>query len=646
MLRFTVKATPQLRAAIFLAGDLVVWTTALVAAFLIRFDGIIPPRYLEDIPLLLLLFIPIKLVWHWAFRAYQIVWRSVGLSELMQIFKAAAFSSLTIAATVALLRHLEELRSFPRSVLAIDFVLSFCGVCLIRVGRRIVQMYSEGFRGRRHGEHDHRLLVVGAGAAGVRIVQAMVDSPRNGYHPVGFIDDDPSKRGTYIYGLRVHGDRSTIPDVVARHAVDEVLIAIPSAPSSDIRDIVAWVRRAGVQRMRILPSVHELLSGKASLKDIRQVQIDDLLGRPSVSIATDEIAERLAGSRVLVTGAAGSIGSELVRQIARLAPCEIVALDINESGLFELEEEIRRHFSGTSLRTLVADVRDAAKMEWVLNAVMPRVVYHAAAYKHVPMMERDVDEAVKTNILGTLVLAERAVRHGVEAFVLISTDKAVRPSSVMGASKRVAELIVHMLSHRGRTRFLSVRFGNVLGSRGSLIPIIQEQIRDGGPVTLTHPEMTRYFMSPAEAVLLVLQASLSQRQYGLIILDMGEPVRIADLAAEVIRLSGLEPDSDIPIVYTGIRPGEKLTEELSTPAESVVRSEHPGILEVIGEREPDEVMLRLSLQQLEHLVDQRDEAGIRAILRHLTSEDAGMAALPPERDVWRKSASAEHTTLP
>jgi FlaA1/EpsC-like NDP-sugar epimerase len=644
MLRFTVRPTPQLRAAVFLAGDLIVWLASLVGAFLIRFDGVIPDSYLNNIPLLLLIVIPLKLLWHWVFRAYSIVWRSVGLSELLRIFRAAALSTLSIAAAVAMLRHFEELRSFPRSVLIIDFVLSFGGVCLIRVGRRIFQMYTDGLRSRS-SERARRLLVVGAGAAGSRLMNSLLESPQDGYQPVGFIDDDPSKRGSYIHGLRVHGDRTVLPDVVQRLGVDEVLIAIPSAPSKEIRDIVSWVRRAGVQRMRILPGVNELLSGRASLKDIRQVQIADLLGRPPVSIATDVIAERLAGGRVLVTGAAGSIGSELVRQIARLAQCEIVALDINESGLFELEEEVRRHFPGVALRTLVADVRDATRMEWVISSVLPRTVYHAAAYKHVPMMERDVDEAIKANVLGTLVLAERAVRHGVEEFVLISTDKAVKPSSVMGATKRVAELITHMLSHRGRTRFVSVRFGNVLGSRGSLIPIIQEQIRSGGPVTLTHPDMTRFFMSPAEAVLLVLQAALSQRQYGLFILDMGEPVRISDLAAEVIRLSGLEPDIDMPVVYTGIRPGEKLKEELATSAESMAPSEHPGIFEVIDDREPDEVMLRLSLQQLEHLVAQRDEAGMRAILRHLANDDAGLVALPAEREVWRPTPPGQ-TTLP
>jgi FlaA1/EpsC-like NDP-sugar epimerase len=630
MPRFAFRRAPLVRRTIFLVGDLAVWVAALVGAFLIRFDGSIPARYIEDIPAMLLLFIPIKVIWTRAYRLYRIAWRSVGLAELLAVFKAAGIASLTIVVALVFLRSFPAFRSFPRSVLLIDFVLSFCGVGVVRLGGRIWQMQYDGLRQRDATRSSPRVLVVGAGAAGVRLARAMAESPHNGLHPVGFIDDDPAKQGSYVHGLQVFGGRTSIPDVVASLLVDEVLMAIPSAPSKEIRDIVSWVRRAGVRRIRILPGVHELLSGAATLKDVRQVEIADLLGRPSVAIPTDEIARRLEGSRILVTGAAGSIGSELVRQIARLARCEVVALDVNETGLFELEEEVRRHFPDAILRTLVADVRDAAKMDWVLASVMPRIIYHAAAYKHVPMMERDVDEAVKTNVLGTLVLAEGAVRRGVETFVFVSTDKAVAPASVMGSSKRVGELIGNMLSRRGRTRFLTVRFGNVLGSRGSLIPLIQEQIRSGGPVTLTHPEMTRYFMSSAEAVLLVLQASLAERQYGLFVLDMGEPVRVADLAAEVIRLSGLEPDKDIPIVYTGVRPGEKLKEELATAGESLRPSEFSGIFEVTDEVEPNEVMLRLALQQLEHLVAQRDEAGIRAILRHLASDDGSLPALPPE----------------
>ncbi len=622
------------RVAIFVIGDLLVWVAALVLAFLIRFDGTIPVAYGRHLPVLFLLFLPLKVAWHWVFRLYQVSWRSVGLPELTNTIKAAGASSLSIAASLVFFRSLQPFWAFPRSVLVMDFLLTLCGVGLLRISRRLLQRQLDGLRERGAGQGT-RLLVVGAGAAGMRVVQAMEESPHRIYRPVGFIDDDAGKWGTYVQGLRVFGGRDVIPDVVAHHTVEEVVIAIPSAPAKDIRAIVEQVRRAGVRRMRILPGVNALMTGTATLRDIRQVEIMDLLGRTPVSIATDTIAERLQGNRVLITGAAGSIGAELVRQVARLSRCEIVALDINETGLFELEESIRRLVPDVQLKTLVADIRDSGKTDWILNSVKPRVIYHAAAYKHVPLMERSVDEAVKTNVLGTLVLAEGAVRHGVETFVLVSTDKAVRPTSVMGATKRVAEMIVHTLSRRGRTRFLTVRFGNVLGSRGSLVPLIQEQIRSGGPVTLTHPDMTRYFMSPTEAVLLILQVSMSERQHALYVLDMGVPVRIADLAAEAIRLSGLEPDKDIPIVYTGIRPGEKLEEELSAPSESLRPSPFPGVFEVADEREPDEVIVRLALQQLEHLVAHRDEVGIRAILKRLASDGTSFS-LPAEHDSWAR----------
>jgi FlaA1/EpsC-like NDP-sugar epimerase len=618
------------RVAIFVAGDLIVWVAALVLAFLIRFDGAIPALYWNYFPVLLLLFLPIKAVWHWAFRLYKVSWRSVGLPELVNTIKAAGTSSLSIAASLVFLRSLRPFWGFPRSVLAMDFLLTLFGVGLLRISRRLLQRQLDGFR-ERGATQGTRILVVGAGAAGMRIVQAMEESPHRFYRPVGFVDDDPGRWGTYVRGLPVLGGRTAMGDIVTQHRVDEVLIAIPSAPAEDVRGIVECVRRAGIRRMRILPGVNALLTGTATLRDIRQVEVTDLLGRSQVTIATDTIAERLQGTRVLITGAAGSIGSELVRQVARLSRCEIVALDMNETGLFELEESVRRLVPDVQLQTLIADVRDAGKMDWVLGSVKPRVIYHAAAYKHVPLMERDVDEAVKTNVLGTLLLAEGAVRHGAETFVLVSTDKAVQPTSVMGATKRVAETIVHMLSRRGRTRFLTVRFGNVLGSRGSLVPLIQEQIRNGGPVTLTHPDMTRYFMSPTEAVLLILQVSMSERQQALYVLDMGVPVRIADLATEVIRLSGLEPDKDIPIVYTGIRPGEKLEEELAAPSEAMRPSPFPGVFEVVDEREPDEVIVRLALQQLEHLVAHRDDIGIRAILRRLSSDGTSFS-LPPEQD--------------
>ncbi|MGH7753965.1 MAG: SDR family NAD(P)-dependent oxidoreductase, partial [Gemmatimonadales bacterium] len=357
------------------------------------------------------------------------------------------------------------------------------------------------------------------------------------------------------------------------------------------------------------------------LQDVREVAVDDLLGRATVEVDLAALGAWLQGRRVLVTGAAGSIGGELVRQLTRFPCGEILALDVNESGLFELEEQVARLETTVPVRPVIADIRDRDKVEWVLRQAAPHVIFHAAAYKHVPLMERHMEEAVKTNVLGTFIMAEAAVRAGVQTFVLISTDKAVQPNSVMGASKRVAERVMQALSARGKTRFLAVRFGNVMGSRGSLIPTLQEQIRQGGPITLTHPDMRRYFMSIAEAVLLVLQVVRTDRQAGIFVLDMGEPVRIVDLATELIRLSGLEPDKDITFVFTGVRPGEKMEEELAEADEMMMPTMFERIYEIKADGVANEMALRLALQELERLVRAMDGDGIRAALNHLAGKD-------------------------
>jgi len=615
MLGINVRPTSAVRAAVFLVGDMVIWAGALWGAFLIRFDGNIPPRYLTSIPILLAILIPLKLGWQALYRLYSLTWRSVGLSDVMSVVKANTFALCTAAVAIVIFRNPNPLEFIPRSVLLLDYILATCAVTVFRAGRRGLQMQWEALSMRRRRDGT-RLLLIGAGVAGMRIAQSFEETDRGRYHVVGFIDDDPTKQGAYIRGLRVFGGREALPRVVREHAVEEVLIAIPSASLSGLRAIVDDVRRAGMQRIKVLPGMHEWLAGRARLKDIRDVEPHDLLGRPPVKIQYDALRTYLAGKRVLVTGAAGSIGSELIRQLCRFEIEQVVAADMSESGLFELEQELLREIPDAPLRTAIADIRDGRKVEWLMDDTRPHLVFHAAAYKHVPMMEREVEEAVKTNSLGTLTVGEAALRHGVETFVFISTDKAVNPTSVMGASKRAGELVVEALSRRGQTRFLAVRFGNVLGSRGSIIPVLQEQIRRGGPVTITHPDMKRYFMSIEEAVLLVLQTPLMTTP-GIFMLDMGEPVRILDLAQELIRLSGLEPDRDIPIVFSGIRAGEKLDEELVLPHERVVPTVFDRIKEVRADSAVDEVTLRLSLRELERLVQAMDSEGIRVLLDRL-----------------------------
>jgi len=620
-----LKPTPAVRAAVFLIGDLLIWTAALYGAFLIRFDGRLPMAYRGDIPILLLLLIPIKLLWHATYRLYQITWRAVGLTEVINVAKASTLSLLSITAVVLLFRTFDPLADFPRSVLLMDYVLAACGVTVFRAARRGWHLQREAARSRRLSRDGTRLLIYGAGSAGARIAQTIREASEARYRPVAFVDDDPAKQGAYIQGLKVLGGRAALPQIVLDRGVEEVLIALPSAPPEVLREIISVVRGAGLQRIKVLPGTQEWLNGRVTLRDIRDVNLQDLLGRPPARIQIDALKTYFAGRRVLITGAAGSIGQELVRQLARFQLEQIIAADINETGLFELEQELLRDFPDTALRAAIVDVRDARKVDWLLAQVRPHLVFHAAAYKHVPMMEREVEEAVKTNVFGTQLAGEAALRHGVETFVLISTDKAVNPTSVMGQSKRVAEAVTQALSRRGRTRFLVVRFGNVLGSRGSIIPVLQEQIRTGGPVTITHPDMSRYFMSVAEAVLLVLQTPLLARPGGVYMLDMGVPVRIVDLAQAMIRLSGLEPDKDIPIVFTGVRPGEKMEEDLVLPQDTLVATPFERILEVRSAEATDEVSLRLVLRELENLVQQIDADGIRALLSRI----AGAATAPP-----------------
>lgn len=618
----SLRPTPFLRASVFLLGDLVIWIAALWSAFLIRFDGAVPANYAADIPALLTILIPVKFAWYAAYRLYHLTWRAVSLNDFISIVKANTLSFATVSAVIFLLSHLPPLEAAPRSVLLLDFVLATCGVTFFRAARRGWLLQREMQRSRRRTSADIRLIIVGAGAAGSRLAQTVEESGHDGYRLMGFIDDDPAKHGAYVRSVRVFGGRPILERVVREQQVDEVLIAIPSVPPLRLREIVDDVRRAGVRRIKILPGAHEWLAGRQTLKDVREVKPQDLLGRPAVRIQYDALKTYFTGRRVMVTGAAGSIGSELVRQLFRFPIAQVVAVDISESGLFELEQELQLDRPDVPVQLAVSDVRDELKMEWLMQQTRPQVVFHAAAYKHVPMMERESDAAVKTNIFGTLTVAEAARRHGAETFVFVSTDKAVNPASVLGASKRIGEMIGQALGRRGQTRFLSVRFGNVLGSRGSLIPVLQEQIHKGGPVTITHPDMVRYFMTVQEAVLLVLQTPLVATSGTVFMLDMGRPVRIVDLVRELIKFSGLEEDRDIPIVYTGVRAGEKIEEKLVAADEQFAPTVFDGILEVRSARSVEEVTLRLALRELESMVRVMDAQGIRALLNHLAASHA------------------------
>jgi len=602
-------------------SDVLLWVLSYALALLIRFDGAIPPQFIAAMPVVLILFLPVKLAWNAVFRLYRVTWALVGLKEIVGAWKASTAATLTLAGGLFLLQGIHAYGTFPRGVLILDYLLGTTLIAVSRLGRRLS---NEIPRARSRTGGGSRVLLVGAGEAGGMIARSMVSNGHAAYHPVGFIDDDASKWGTFVHGLKVMGGKEAIPDAVRKLEVDEVVITFVSAGSGHVRDIMRFAREAGITRVRVLPSVHELLTGHVTVHDIRDVNLEDLLGRKPAPIDANRVAAFLRGQTVLVTGAAGSIGSELARQLSRSDAARVLLLDTNETALFHLAEEIIHPPLEQRVQTVIADVRDSDKIQKVFSAWRPDVVYHAAAYKHVPLMERHPDEAVRTNILGTLAVAEAALACGTQTFVLISTDKAVNATSVMGATKRLAEWIVKALNARGGTRFLAVRFGNVIGSRGSVVPVLQEQIRRGGPVTITHPEMTRYFMSTREAVALVLQASASQESHDIFMLDMGRPIKILDLAEELIRLSGLEPDTDIPIVFTGIRPGEQLHEALETSDEPLGRTTLPGMFAVRTNGRVDEVILRLAIQELDRLSRAMDLTGVKRVLHQMVTSSEPM----------------------
>ena len=454
---------------------------------------------------------------------------------------------------------------------------------LVLGGRYLIRSGRESLGRRRSG--DKRVLIVGAGLAGQMIAREIRENAPLGMIAVGFIDDDAHKIGTRIQGLRVLGSHARIEEVCREREVDEIVMAIPSAPPSVVRHLVEHCRGVSA-RFRTVPAVGELIDGKVSVQALRNVKIEDLLGREPVALDIDLLHRDITAHTVMVTGAAGSIGSELCRQLAKLSPARLVMFELAESALFDLERRMRDEFPEVPLFPAIGDIRDRGRVEELFRAHRPAVVYHAAAYKHVPVMELHAAEAVKNNVLGTRIVAEAAAEHGVKRFVLVSTDKAVRPTNVMGATKRMAELIIQNMNGRGRdTVFVAVRFGNVLDSVGSVVPIFREQLERTGKLTVTHPEASRYFMLIPEAAGLILQAGAMGQGGEVFVLEMGKPVRIVDLARNMIRLSGRELGVDAEIAFTGLRPGEKLHEELVIQGEDVTPTSHPKIMKLIGDGE-------------------------------------------------------------
>ncbi len=552
-----------------------IFASAYHLAYLIRFDLSVPGIYLpviwHTLPVLLLS----KALGFYAFGLFQGWWRYVSIRDILPVVAGCSLGTMVFYIAVIALWSPTHI---PRSIYMLDwgntllFVLGFR--YMVRAGREAL--------GRRRSGYTRRVLIVGAGAAGQMIAREIDENVSLGMERVGFIDDDPAKIGTRIQGLKILGGHEQIGYFCEKKQVDELIIAMPSAPPSVIRHVVEHCREV-TAKTRILPGVGDLIDGKVSVRALRNVDLEDLLGRDPVELDADLLHRHVTGRTVMVTGAAGSIGSELCRQLARLSPSRLILFEIAESPLFDFEMSMREKFPTLDLITLIGDVRDRSRVEEVLRTYRPTTIYHAAAYKHVPMMEMHPVEAVKTNVIGTRIMAEMAAECGVERFVLVSTDKAVRPTNVMGATKRVAELVIHNMNGEGKsTVFIAVRFGNVLGSVGSVIPIFRKQLEGTGRLTVTHQEASRYFMLIPEAAGLILQAGAMGEGGEVFVLDMGEPVKILDLAKNLIRLSGKELGVDAEIVFTGLRPGEKLHEELVVEGEDVMRTSHPKVMKLIG----------------------------------------------------------------
>ena len=560
----------------FLAADVISVLTATLLAFLVRFEDL---SWMMEHSRLVWLYIgltlPLRLVAFYLAGMYRRLWRHASVGELRQIILAGGVAALIGAVVGLVLLPASGLSGarVPFSVVFIDGLLTTVALAFPRLLART----ARGSRRRRRSDRSRPVLIVGAGDAAKMVVKDLLGTSNLEFDPVGYVDDDPGKHGHTLLGLPILGPLSKIKEIVDNFEISQLIIAMPSAPGPVIRHVVKAGLECGIPTLTV-PSLSDLMTGRKGGIGLRGVEIQDLLRRDPVVTDLAAVAALATGETVLITGAGGSIGSELCRQLARLAPARLVLLGHGENSIFDIRGELRRGYPDVSVVAVIADIRDRARVLSVVEKYRPHAVFHAAAHKHVPLMEENIIEAVTNNVIGTRNVVDAAIAYEVDHFVFISTDKAVRPTSVMGATKRVSEMIVQHAATKFDRNFVTVRFGNVLGSRGSVVPTFMRQIREGGPVTVTHPEMQRYFMTIPEAVQLVLQAGALGCGGEVFLLDMGEPVRVVDLATDLIRLSGFRVGNDIEIQFTGIRPGEKLYEEMFFTGENVLPTDHPKVL--------------------------------------------------------------------
>ncbi len=617
----------RFRRPMIIVAHLVVFATSLLLSFLLTSNMQFRRDWLVgQYPQLLAFFVPIKVIVFAIFKQYRGWWRYVGVSDLLGILRASLVSTVIIVVlwfTVvlnvgAVRRTFEGIAGTAQGVFMLDM---FATVLLLAGLRIIVRLYHEEFR-RSESGRLRKLLIVGAGNAGEALLREIHRMGVAEYEVVGFIDDDPAKQGTLIHGLPVLGRVEDLPAICESKGIEEIAIAMPSAGHQQRRRVIQVFDEGTNIRFRTVPSITDIASGKLRVSQIRDVDINDLLGREVVQLDEASVKGFLKNKVILVTGSGGSIGSEMCRQICRFGPKLLLLVEQAENPLFEIERELRRGNPGVNMEAIICDITDRIRVEQIFESKRPEVVVHAAAHKHVPLMELNCGEAIKNNVMGTKIMADASHKFGATNFVMISTDKAVNPTSIMGSSKRIAELYIQDLSRTSKTQYVTVRFGNVLGSNGSVVPIFKKQIAEGGPVTVTHPEMKRYFMTIPEASQLVLQAASMGNGGEIFVLDMGDPVKIVDLARELITLSGFRPGEDIEIVFTNLRPGEKLFEELSIKGEDMQQTRHPKIS--IWQKKPiDREILRGGIDKLINLAPQQDHESIVATIKSLVPEYIG-----------------------
>ena len=620
---------PQLKNPKFyfmILADIFMFILALSGAYLIRFEALPEMIPVRQVFHLLLWIVPLKFAIFFFFKLYRGMWRYTSIGDFWALARACLVSSVLI---ILILLITTRFMGYSRGVFLIDLLLTFI---LTGGARMVIRSYfasrisSDSITRISNKIKLNRVLIIGAGAAGEKILREILDNYTLHYDVVGFIDDDYTKQGRSIHGIPVLGNVAHLKKVLQKEDIQQILIAVPSASGDQIRRIVDACRECNTL-YKILPGIGHLIDGSVSVKLLRDISYEDLLGRSPVQLDNERIRNYLDGKTILVTGCGGSIGSELCRQIVKYQPRRLILLDSSESNLFQIQMEMQNEYYYRHAEAVLGHVQDEVLMNNVFGKYKPQVVFHAAAYKHVPMMEKNPWQAVVNNIIGSRVLMDTALRHQVDRFVVVSTDKAVRPTNVMGASKRVTELIMQCLQGN-HTRFMAVRFGNVVGSSGSVIPFFRRQIEQGGPVTVTHPEVNRFFMTIPEASQMILQAGTMGEGGEIFILRMGTPVKIADMARDLIRLSGKEPEVDIKIVFTGLREGEKLYEELITAGEDILPTSHKKVMVLrsnghhtdAGALEEARKNLYREISELEEIAARHDAKAIKAKLKEIVPE--------------------------